>query len=167
MFGFVSWELNDKCGRVENCMLSEPSEYTTVSNAIEYEKIQGIHKVNKNASISLLRLHRGLDLIRRLVENCYSNLESKRKLSELAYEAYEQTLAFRHKWAIRHLVRVGVHFLPNKHDLMDMILKTAPPCENGRDRDSLMYEYMSAVDRVHGVIYKIYEQNDFLELVFV
>jgi hypothetical protein len=167
IFGFVSWELNDKCGNVDKCILKDPSKYMTVTEAVEYEKVSGIYKIHSKTSISLLRLLRGLDFIRRLVENCYSNLESDRKLPELAYEAYEQTLAFRHKWAIRHLVRMGMHLLPTKSDMIDMILKTAPPCKHYKEHDGLMYDFIHTIDKVHGIVHKIYDDNDFLELVFV
>lgn len=97
IFGFVSWELNDKCGNVDKCIVKDPIHYRTVAEAIEFEKSTGIYKVHSKTSVSLLRLLRGLDFIRRLVESTYNQLDSDKKLPELAYGAYEETLAFRHK----------------------------------------------------------------------
>lgn len=167
IFGFVSWELNDKCGNVDKCIKKEPTKYRTVAEAIEHEKSTNIYKVHQNTSISLLRLLRGLDFIRRLVEKTYDQLESDKKLPELAYSAYEDTLAFRHRWAIRHLVRVGMYLLPTKEVMIDLILKTAPPCHHYKEHDTIIREFIAVLNEVYSLVHKTYQENEFLELVFV
>lgn len=78
-----------------------------------------------------------------------------------------------YRWAIRHLVRMGMHLLPTKEDMIDMILKTAPPSKNYkessdyREYDSIIKDFIQVLNHVYGLVHKIYDKNNFLELVFV
>ena len=99
MFSFVAYDLVDKFQNIEKLQQQdEEMNYVTVESAINYEKEQNIHTVNQNATLSLLRLIRGLDFIRKFLETFYDNIDSPKKTHELAVQVYEQTLAFRHKW---------------------------------------------------------------------
>lgn len=77
------------------------------------------------------------------------------------------------RWAIRHLVRMGMHLLPCKEDMIDMILKTAPPSNNYKDSsdyreyDSIIKDFIQVLNHVFSLVHKTYDNNDFLELVFV
>ena len=99
MFSFVAYDLVDKFQNIEKLQQQDDSmNYVTVESAIQYEKEQNIYMVNHNATLSLLRLIRGLDFIRKFLETFYDNIDSHKKTHELAVQVYEQTLAFRHKW---------------------------------------------------------------------
>ena len=66
---------------------------------------------NQNATLSLLRLHRGLEFIRKFLENLHHNQDNKKKSHELASKAYTDTLSHRHHWAVRRLVSAGLYLL--------------------------------------------------------
>lgn len=182
IFSFVTAELNDKCSNIEKCIQKEftttnnnntttsggsgPIYYATVKSAIEYEKSNGTYAIHKQTTISLLRLLRGLDFIRRLCDNAYSNMETNKRCHEIALEAYDETLAFRHRWGIRHLARVGFHLLPKKHDMIHYMLRGSPPYAHYKENDHLFQEFISTIHRVFFLVHKTYDENDFLELVF-
>ena len=99
MFSFVAYDLVDKFQNIEKLQQKDADlRYVTVESAILYEKEQNIHMVNQNATLSLLRLIRGLDFIRKFLDTFYHNIETPKKTHEWAVQVYDQTLAFRHKW---------------------------------------------------------------------
>lgn len=80
---------------------------------------------------------------------------------------------FYQRWAIRHLVRMGMHLLPCKEDMIDMILKTAPASTSYKDSshyreyDSIIKDFIQVLNHVYGLVHKTYDKHNFLELVFV
>jgi hypothetical protein len=102
-------ELNDKFHNIEKLTRSQETKafYTTIQSSIEYEKEKNIYMVNQNATLSLLRLNRGLEFIKKFLENLYQNQDNKKKTYELASKAYEDTLSFRHYFVVRRLVAAG------------------------------------------------------------
>lgn len=99
MFSFVAYDLVDKFQNIEKLQQKDIEfRYITVESAVLYEKEQNIYMENHNATLSLLRLIRGLDFIRKFLETFYANIDTPKKTHELAVQVYEQTLAFRHKW---------------------------------------------------------------------
>lgn len=167
LFTFVAADLIDKFQNIEKCMTNdgENNNYVTVQRALDYEKEAGIYMVNHNATLSLLRLIRGLEFIRKILENLYQNQDNGKKSYELAGQAYDATLAFRHRWTVRKLVKAGFYLLPRKNDLINIMLMGTDPANGRKENDIVYQEVLGAISKVHSIIYKIYEQNDFLELV--
>lgn len=137
------------------------NNYVTIHSAIEYEKSTGIYKKEKKVTLSLLRLMRGLDFLRKFIEAIYNNQKTSKKSHELAWEVYEQTLSFRHNHMIRNLVKTGVHFLPKKQELF---VKLSYGAEE-TNFDELFKEFSSTLEKIYIILYKLYEENNFLELV--
>lgn len=165
MFSFVAYDLVDKFQNIEKLQQKDAEfKYATVESAIEHEKEQNIYMVNHNATLSLLRLIRGLDFIRKFLDTFYSHIDSPKKTHELAVQVYDQTLAFRHKWSVRQLVKAGLYLLPRKQDLVTVMLHGAENSTH-KDHDMLMKDFMNTIDKVYSLIHKIYDDNDFLELV--
>lgn len=168
LFTFANIELNDKIGNVERCINNDTeNHYVTVKSAIEYEKATGLYKTHSNTSVSLLRLLRGLDFIRKLLEMAYQNFDNDKKCYEIAWTAYQQTLGPRHPWAIRHLVRVGLRLLPRKEIMIDYIMcgLDRKKGENIHAHESFVLETLDNLNKVFERVNKIYAENDFLELV--
>lgn len=160
-------ELNDKFQNIEKLQANEELKhyYVTVKSCIDYEKNKNIYMVNQNATLSLLRLNRGLEFIRKFLENMYHNQDNKKKSYELAYKAYEDTLSFRHHWAVRRLVSAGLYLLPNKAQLIDLMLNGIENKSNRKLNDEIFLEFLELLEKIYSVIHKEFDENNFLELV--
>ncbi len=110
MFSFVKMELNDKFTNIDRLAQNDElkENYKTVKSLIEYEKITNVYMINQNATLSLLRLNRGLEFLYKFLENIYNNQDNKKKSYELASKAYNDTLAFRHYWPVRRLGNIYI-----------------------------------------------------------
>ena len=157
-------ELNSKFENLEECLLRDRTHYMTVQNAIEYEKKSDIHMHDKNATLSVLRLMRGLDFIRHLISNLYENRDNTRKSHDIVGQAYDQTLGHRHRWSVRKIVKAGLYLLPRKADLLDIVLIGA---DKSMEIDVIFRETLGSIDKVFSIIHKLYDDNHFLELVHV
>jgi len=166
VFNFVKTDLTDKFQNIEKCIENDATRtyYASVQSFIEHEKTNQIYMVNHNATVSLLRLIRGLDFIRMFLENLYNNKENSKKSPELAWTAYTETISFRHNWKVRTLVKTGMYLLPRKSDL---IMAMSNGIENKQDCDRVFCEFLYTLNNVYMIIHKIYEKEDFLELVLV
>ena len=165
IFSFVSADLIDKFQNLEKCFEREKSQYQTVELMIEYEKKNKIYMENHNGTLSLLRLIRGLDYLRVLLDLIHQNQDNNKKSHELGCMAYDKTLAFRHIWAVRQLVKTGLRLLPRKNDLLIIMLSGIPDKTNKKENDLLLADFIQIVNKVFSLIHKIYDENDFLELV--
>jgi hypothetical protein len=137
----------------------------TIQTAIEYEKSKDTFMVNHNATLSILRLIRGLDFIRQLIDGLNHSANDNKKIHEIAVHAYETTLSFRHKWAIRQLVKAGFYLLPKKSDLIEIMLHGAEHKSTKKEIEAVFQEFLTSINKVYSIIHKIYDENDFLELV--
>ena len=146
-------------------MDGDKKNYLTVQSAVDHEKAENVYMINHNATLSILRLIRGLEFIKKILENIYNNQDNNKKSHELAVNAYDQTIAFRHKWTVRQLVKAGFYLLPKKHDLLQIMLRGTDPANGRKENDALCQEVLGCLSKIYSIIYKIYEQNDFLELV--
>lgn len=164
MFNFVKADLVDKFNNIEKCIQNDETgkNYLTVQSIIDYEKSTNIYMINQNGTLSILRLIRGLDFIRTMVENLYRNKDNNKKTPELACAAYNKVLAFRHNWAVRKIVKAGLYLLPYK---ADMIITLSQGIENPNDVNEIFRDFMNTIDSTYMIIYQLYKENDFLELV--
>jgi len=169
VFGFVKSDLVDKLDTIDREILQEKLDngggvnvnYVTVHGAVEYEKNVG----KDTATVAILRLMRGLDFIRRFLEGLYKNQDTNKKPYDLALAAYEQTLAFRHTWTVRQLVKAGLCILPSKKNLI-VYMYTGVQASNTRcENDAIFQDVLEQFHKVYSSIHKLYEKHDFLELV--
>ena len=79
MFSFVKMELNDKFTNIDKLTQNDElkENYKTVKSLIEYEKKTNVYMINQNATLSLLRLNRGLEFLYKFLENIYNNQDNK------------------------------------------------------------------------------------------
>lgn len=102
IFYFVIADLRKKINALETYLQSKPSEYETFQSMVKYEWTNGKLKqpiaYNKqNATRVVLRLHRALIFIIRLLERIFY-AESHLRTPQLCTEAYESTLAKYHRY---------------------------------------------------------------------
>jgi hypothetical protein len=165
IFTFVAADLIDKFQNIERCLSEHGAPYLTVQSAVEFEKDNDTFMINHNGVLSILRLMRGLDFIRKIIEGLMNSTSDNKKTQEIATHAYETALAFRHKWAIRQLVKAGFYLLPKKSDLIEIMLHGCEKKSSKKDVDAAFHEFLAAINKVFSIIHKIYEKNDWLELV--
>ena len=95
--------------------------YSTVDSMVHYETKTGLTKSSTafppNASCVLLHLHRDLQFIVAFLRGMPS-LKSHEKLSGIAAEAYDGTLAAYHGWTVRMGISAAMYTLPTKHELV-------------------------------------------------
>ncbi|CAF0826502.1 unnamed protein product [Brachionus calyciflorus] len=163
VFGFVVSDIKDKFHKIDKAMIKDGNNnhYVTVHTAIEYEKSTGFYNDNKSVTLSLLRLMRGLDFLRKFIDSIYHNQNNSKKSHDLAWEVYEKTLAFRHKSMVRNLVKTGVHLLPKKQELFAKLCVGAGSINS----DEFFMEYFNTLEKVYMILYNLYSENNFLELV--
>lgn len=151
---------------MEKCIAQDTNNYyATVQSAIDYERKHEIYMENQNATLSILRLIRGLEFISKLLETMHINIDTNKKMHELAWQVYNQTLAHRHGWPVRQLVKAGFYLLPRKHDLFQIMLIGADTANGKKENDILFQEFTKSLDKVYTLIHTIYDENDFCELV--
>lgn len=164
IFSFVKADLVDKFQNIEKLQQNDKdNNYQTIQSSLNFEKrSKDVYMVNHNATLSILRMHRGLDFIYNFLESLYRNKDNNKKTPELASQAYEKTLAFRHKWAVRKLCKTGFYMLPYKHDLIKIL---SQGIEKEQDKDRLFVEFLETMNNIFRIIHKLYDDNSFLELV--
>lgn len=164
-FKFCSDELIRKCKLIEELIEIDQAHYSTVNSAVEFEKSVGVHERHNMATVCLLRLMRGLDFTRRLMDDAYVNLDTKKKCYDIAWEAYQKTLGPRQKWTARHTIKVGFRVLPKKKDMVDFMLRGSPAYKNYHENDHILKDFLSVIHKVYYLVHKTFYENDFLELV--
>lgn len=163
VFAFVKADIVDKFKNIDKLTKNDTqNNYKSVQSTVDYERSKNIYMVNSNGTLSVLRLMRGLHFLLTMIENLIANQHNDKKTPELCSQAYEGTLAFRHKWAVRKLVNAGFYILPYKADLIDSIASGIPP---DQDKAKFLSDYFATLKNVYHIIYKHYQKYDFLELV--
>ena len=97
-------------------------DYETFQTMIQYEVANKIANNKKKASGSrtLLRLHRSLKFIYRLLRDVKVT-EEHEKMSRITKRAYEDTLAMHHPWLIRKAVHAAVFTLPTRKKISEKL----------------------------------------------
>lgn len=104
IFYFVIADLRKKIGQLDAYLQRQPDEYETFQRMVKYEwtagKLSKPTACNKqNATRIVLRLHRALIFIIRLLEKVFY-AESHFRTPQLCTEAYESTLAKYHRYFV-------------------------------------------------------------------
>ncbi|XP_063902226.1 ceramide-1-phosphate transfer protein-like [Zophobas morio] len=118
-FTFVTSDITAKLKLIEKCNHERdaPNGNDTLQSMVTYEKQNGLLKNDKkNGSRNLLRLNRALQFIGFLIRGL---LDSDRPTHLVALDAYNDSLAPFHSWAIRKTVGFAVYAIPSK----DILLK--------------------------------------------
>lgn len=161
IFYFVITDLRNKINIIDSYLTRHPIEYDTVQSMVKHEhglgKLRQPQAQNKqNATRIVLRLHRALIFIIRLLERVF-NAETNLRTPQLCTEAYESTLAKYHSWLIRRAATFGMRALPQREILISYMVK------NTNEREKFP-EFIRAVEKVYNITQHIYERYGILEL---
>ncbi|EEB16424.1 glycolipid transfer protein, putative [Pediculus humanus corporis] len=129
-FQFVASDVKNKIeilNKFQNEELTKNEKliyFSTVKSMVNHEIESNLLKDSKyvSGSRTLLRLHRGLDFIRKFLKAIY-DAENNEKLGVIARETYDKTLAEYHSWIIKTSARVAMQFLPTRAELLNKISK--------------------------------------------
>ncbi|KAK6642814.1 hypothetical protein RUM43_004316 [Polyplax serrata] len=168
-FQFVASDVKSKI-RILDKLCNEELEqsqkitnFLTVKSMVNYERDSGLLKNSKYVSgcRTLLRLHRGLDFIRKFLEEIY-NSENGAKLGGVARQTYDKTLAEYHTWIVRNAARVAMQFLPTREELLNKVSKN----DEGTLKQMLeMFpEAFENMNTAYNRIHEIYTTNNILDL---
>ena len=72
-------------------------------------------------SRTLLRLHRALKFVMLFMKHVSADTSAERTVADIAYEAYEKSLANYHPWLLRHTAKVAVYALPSRDVLFSKL----------------------------------------------
>ena len=137
----------------ESYVGSNKIQYNTIDSMVHFETKSGLTKSSTadppNASRTLLQLHRALQFTVAFLRGMQS-LKSDEKLSGIATEAYDGTLAAYHGWTVRMGISAAMYTLPTKHELaMGMGMKNDG--ENNKILDQLCGRLQRVYDRVQAI----------------
>ncbi|KAH7300640.1 hypothetical protein KP509_24G072600 [Ceratopteris richardii] len=115
-------------------------DMSTLESLIEYDLERDTVKVRGSHTRNLLRVKRGLDMVRVLFQGILDTKDES--LRESASQAYAQVFAPYHSFPIRAAVAAGLYALPTRTQLMNKLN------ENESSARELMQEYITAVGPV-------------------
>lgn len=97
-------------------------QYRTVQSMLKFEVSNSLveNEAKSSGAITLLRLHRAMEFISAFLEKLQDSDHNDR-LSSIAVEAYDGTLAKHHCWFVKKAVRVALYILPTRQDFMAKI----------------------------------------------
>ncbi|KAF5287070.1 hypothetical protein FQA39_LY16055 [Lamprigera yunnana] len=124
VFTFVSKDLRSKMDILYQFLQnSETSDhFHSAKKMIEYEAVNNLldKKGYTSGSRTLLRLHRGLDFIRVFLKNVHE-LKDTDTTAGVCRAAYDQTLAHHHTFMIRGGVKLAMHTMPTRGQLLKQL----------------------------------------------
>lgn len=135
----------------------------TIQSVIGYETREDLLRDTKRQSGSrtILRLHRALEFLSTFMLNL-SKLDRDAETSSAAREAYSNTLAKHHPWAIRTSASLALRTLPNKIKLIKSALGES--AINDTLTDEKMLKLALVTKDLFQVVDKIYSDNNILNL---
>lgn len=116
------------------------NDILTLQSLIDLDVQKDSVKVRGSHSRNLLRVKRGLDMVRVLFEGILNSKDES--LRDCASQAYSQVFAPYHSFPIRAAVTAGLYALPTRSQLMDKLN------EDENSARDLMQQYITAVDPV-------------------
>jgi len=121
---------------------------------IEYEK----YRDDKSGTIALLRLLRALEFTYLFLQRAIiSSIESSNS-KHIAWDVYKQTLHKRHSKAIRLSIWFATATIPKRETLKQILLR-------GENQPQTCEKCFPLIEHIYRDIYRLYEENDILELV--
>merc|ERR1711976_417125 len=130
---------------------------------VNYEVDNNLTKAKDNGKTpsgcrTLLRLHRALEFILCFMGNI-KNVKKEERLTSVANDAYNTTLAKYHTWLIRKGVGIAMYTLPTPDQLVERM-----NVSSAEETFQLISQIIEACQPVYDVIQKVYEDNDILNL---
>uniref|UniRef100_A0A915DR79 Calponin-homology (CH) domain-containing protein n=1 Tax=Ditylenchus dipsaci TaxID=166011 RepID=A0A915DR79_9BILA len=157
VFSFVESDVTEKRKILQNLLLQNPENYSTIENMLLYECFDsnetGQNQSKKaepidNGSRTLLRLHRANKFLSQFVTSLRED-SSDKSASELFRSAYQETLADHHTWLIRKSVSLVSHTIPNKNQLLSIIFNKTEEDLNQEEVDNYSKKFLNSMNEVY------------------
>lgn len=129
----------DYVSKVQDLMKAA-NDIQTLQSLIELDLKDDSVRVQGSHSRNLLRVKRGLDMVRVLFQGIVISKDNS--LRDPASQAYNQVFAPHHSFPIRAAVAAGLYALPTKSQLLNKLNEDENSARN------FMQEYITAVDCV-------------------
>ena len=161
VFSIVATDAKDKVDILLRLSDQGSKEYTTLESMMLYER--QIHK-NTGAPLlgsrTLLRLHRALKFVMLFMKQVSELNKKEQALSDIAYKAYEESLANFHPWFLRHTAKIAVYALPSRQELLT---KLYPGCYNVDKSHQQLHHTSQTIERLYSnvdVLFTKYNLHD-------
>ncbi|XP_006816063.1 ceramide-1-phosphate transfer protein-like [Saccoglossus kowalevskii] len=164
LFSFVSKDVHEKVGILAKHRQSSHGEkFKTMQSMMEYE-IKNDLTTSKSAegllsgSRTVLRLHRALAFIIGMLRKVDGGSDHD-KVSTLAGEAYNDSLAHFHPWLVRKAVGFALYTLPTRKHFMENSFKESP-----EEAHKILPDLLQISDTVYDEVEQLYTKHDLLML---
>ncbi|CAF4503410.1 unnamed protein product [Rotaria socialis] len=154
VFSFVAHDLVDKFNIIENLCKNNPKDYQTLQTMIEYET----SKDDKIGCVTLLRLLRALQFIYFFLKRAIVTPTGSSSTKQVAWDVYKETLHKRHNKALQLSIWLATATIPKREVLHETLLR-------GEIEPNTADKCFPIIEIVYRNVYKLYEDNDLLELV--
>ncbi|XP_025191895.1 ceramide-1-phosphate transfer protein [Melanaphis sacchari] len=121
LFSFVVNDLEAKIGCLNKLVTEDEQHFSTVHSMLIHEISNKLVFSGCSGSVTLLRLHRGLEFIILFMSKLLQ-LQPNDSTKRSAKEAYSQTLAKHHTWLIRNGAMFAMNFLPSQRILYNQTI---------------------------------------------
>ncbi len=121
---------------------------------IEYEKTRD----DKSGTIALLRLLRALEFTHLFLQRAVVSPTDTSSPKHVAWDVYKQTLHKRHHKAVRFSIWLATATIPKREILRQTLLR-GEIIPNSSDK------CFPLIENIYREIYRLYKDNDLLELV--
>lgn len=121
---------------------------------IAFEKSQG----NQPGTIALLRLLRALEFTYLFLQRAVVSPVDSSTPKHVAWDVYKQTLHRRHHRAVRLSIWVATATIPKRESLKQTLAR-------GEIELNTSEKCFPLIEKIYRDIYRLYEENDILELV--
>ncbi|CAI5978320.1 unnamed protein product [Closterium sp. NIES-64] len=147
-FAFAGKDFTDKV----KDLTAAGKEFSTLGGMVDADVSKGSVKVQNSHTRNLLRVLRGLDMMRRLF--CYILEDCMKPLREHASRAYSEVFSAHHSWAIRSLVAAGMYALPSTDSFLHHLGEDE---ESWREPSS---EFVTSVTDVAAAVEDLFVSRD-------
>jgi len=161
VFTIVATDAKDKVDILQRLSDQGSNRYTTLESMMLYERQ---HNMDTGAPLfgsrTLLRLHRALKFVMLFMKQISVTNENQKAVSDIAYKAYEESLANYHPWFLRHTAKVAVYALPSRHELFT---KLYPGCYNVEKSHEQLNNVSETIQRLYSnvdVLFTKYNLHD-------
>lgn len=159
LFSFVVNDLEDKIGYLNGLVANDEHHFSTVQNMITHDISKDLVYTGRSGSVTLLRLHRGLEFIILFMSKLIY-LQPNDSTKHSAQQAYNQTLARHHTWLIRNAALFAMNFLPCQRVLYNQTIGNIPVEETLKT----MPEMISKASTVHKRVDKLLSDYEILKI---
>jgi len=162
VFSIVATDAKDKVEILQRLTVQGSEDYNTLESMMVYEqRVYTNTGAQMLGSRTLLRLHRALKFVMLFMKEVADLNETQRPVPDIAYKAYEQSLANFHPWFLRSTAKVAVYALPSRRQLL---LKLYPGCQNTYKTQHQLHQVSETIQRLYSNVDLLFTKYNLHEL---